>query len=183
VKALPERERPDSLKTLLLLRHAKSSWDDPSLPDFQRPLAPRGMKAAPRMGRYMRENDLIPDVVLCSAAVRTRQTWALVSAELRCEPEVRFQRGLYLSDPAHLLMEIHVQPDAAGTVLLIGHNPGIETLARRLAGFGPDGELERLSTKYPTGALAVLRYAGERWSGVIRGSCELESFVRPKDLD
>ena len=157
VEPLPGHGRLDTLKTLLLLRHAKSSWDDPTLSDFERPLAPRGMKAAPRMGRYLREHDLLPDIVLCSAAMRTRQTWALVSAELRSEAEVRFQRSLYLGDPAHLLMEIHVQLDSADTLLLIGHNPGIETLARRLAGSGPPDDLDRMASKFPTAALAVLR--------------------------
>jgi phosphohistidine phosphatase len=171
------------MKTLLLLRHAKSSWEDPSLDDFDRPLGPRGERAAPLMGDYLREEGLIPDVVLCSAARRTRQTWDLVRARLNSDPEVRFQRSLYLADPAQLLMDIHVQTDRAGTLLMIGHNPGTEILARRLAGRGEVDELERMSRKFPTAALAVLTCPSDHWSEVTRGTCTLDRFVRPKDLD
>ena len=171
------------MKTLLLLRHAKSSWDDPSLVDFDRPLSSRGLKAAPRMGEYLREEGFLPEIVLCSASRRTRQTWDLVKAQLHTDPEVRFQRSLYLADPAQLLMEIHVQMRSADTILMIGHNPGTQTLARRLAGQGDEEQLLAMSRKFPTAALAVLTCPADDWSAVTRGSCTLERFIRPRDLD
>jgi len=170
------------MKTLLLLRHAKSSWDDRSLDDFDRPLARRGISAAMRMGEYLTDEGLVPEVVLCSAARRTRQTWDLVKAQMAIDPEARFQRSLYLADPAQLLMEIHVQMDSASTLLMVGHNPGTQTLARRLAGRGDQDELEAMSRKFPTAGLAVLTYSGTRWASVTRGSCTLERFIRPKGL-
>ena len=170
------------MKTLYLLRHAKSSWDDPSLPDFDRPLAERGRLAAPAMGKFMAAEGYLPDVVLCSAARRTRETWSLVSAVLGADPEVRFQRSLYMAGVAQLLMEIHVQMESAQSILLIGHNPGIQDLSRYLAGSGEERQIDRMSRKFPTAALAVLRCRGDRWAEITRGGCRLETFVRPKDL-
>ena len=170
------------MKTLYLLRHAKSSWDDPSLRDFDRPLAPRGRLAAPAVARHMQEQGYLPQVVLSSASRRTRETWSLVSSVLGGDPEVRFQRSLYMADAADMLMEIHVQTNATERLLMIGHNPSMEELAVYLAGSGDADALRSMTRKFPTAALAVLEHRGDRWSELTRGSCHLVEFVRPKDL-
>lgn len=170
-------------RRLLLLRHAKSSWDDLSLDDFDRPLAPRGIKAVPRMAAYLKKKGLVPDLVLCSSAVRARETWQLVAEMLDGAPEVKFLRGLYLAPPSRLLQALQRAPKGAGTVMLVAHNPGMEHLAADLAGPGSkEKALKRLHAKFPTAALAEITFEAESWSGIGRGWGRLRRLVVPKDL-
>ncbi|MEQ9556008.1 MAG: histidine phosphatase family protein [Rhodospirillales bacterium] len=170
------------MKTLLLLRHAKSDWAEPGLDDIDRPLAPRGQDAAPRMGRYLRTEGLVPDLVLCSTARRAQDTWALVAAELDPAPPVRFRKGLYAVSSAALLAAIRRVPDDCACLLLIGHNPEIEDLAHRLAGTGKAKALAGLAEKYPTAALAEIRFERDSWTKIGEGAGALRRFVRPRDL-
>ncbi|MGH7500793.1 MAG: SixA phosphatase family protein [Longimicrobiales bacterium] len=169
------------MKTLLLIRHAKSSWDEPSLPDFQRPLSDRGRSAAPRMGRFMKNEGLIPDAVLCSGARRAVETWQSI-APLFDSARVQIDDTLYMAAPDAMLSWVKRLPDDVQSVLMIGHNPGFEELALRLAGDGRKEPMKRLRKKYPTGALAVLRFDAGSWTGVDDGTGFLDHFVRPKDV-
>ena len=170
------------MKTLILLRHAKSDWSEPGLTDFDRPLAPRGIKAAPLVGRHLRGQKLDPDLVLCSSAQRARQTWELVAPELRDNPETRFMKTLYLASPSRLLAAIKRAPEGVQRLMLIGHNPGMENLAQRLIGGGKKKALKNLQSKFPTAAVAVIRFDAQDWARVGDGAGELTRFIRPKDL-
>jgi phosphohistidine phosphatase len=170
------------MKKLLLLRHAKSSWDDESLADFDRPLAPRGREAAPRMGRELARRGWLPEAVLVSPSLRTRQTWKLVAAELETKPAVKFPTSLYEAPAEALLEEIRRTPDSTGVLLLVGHNPGLEDLAKALAGEDSDSDaLKRMGEKFPTGALARFKVDGA-WAELDAGAVRLSHFLRPKDL-
>jgi len=169
------------VKTLYLLRHAKSSWDHPGLRDHQRPLAVRGRKAAPAVGRHMAERGWAPELVLCSTATRTRETWDLVQTELETVP-VRYEDDIYGASAGELLNLVRRAPADIDHLMVVGHNPSMESLASALAGEGPDQELDRLDRKYPTGALAVLVADIDDWSEAAPGAFALAAFVRPRDL-
>jgi phosphohistidine phosphatase len=163
---------------LLLLRHAKSSWDDPSLADRDRPLAPRGHRAAARMANHLRSDVPRPDLVLCSPALRTRETLDRMSNAFG-DAEVVVDDELYGAGEGELLERLRAVDDRFETVAVIGHNPGIHDLAIALAGSG--AELDRMEAKFPTGALAVLAF-DRLWRDVSPGGGLLEAFVTPKDL-
>lgn len=167
---------------LWLLRHAKSAWDDPGLDDFARPLSPRGRKACRRIARHMGERGIRPDLVLCSPATRTRQTWERLEKRVGASAKTRFEPSLYLADPAALLALIRSIPTACREALLIGHNPGLEELAQRLAGTAAGDALPRLTEKYPTGALAELCFPARTWAQVAPDGGFLASFVTPTQL-
>lgn len=171
------------MKTLLLLRHAKSAWSDPRLADHERPLNGRGERAAKAMADHIAHQGLRPDLILCSTAMRTRQTLAPLLKRLEAPaPPISLEDGLYLASEQVLLAHLRAVPDDVSTVLLIAHNDGIGELARMLAGSGPAGALARLREKYPTGALATLQVAAGPWRDLAPGSAELVAFVRPRDL-
>jgi phosphohistidine phosphatase len=164
-------------KRLHLLRHAKSSWGDSSLADRDRPLAPRGRKAAKRIGRYLRENEIRPELVLCSSSVRTQQT--LERLALPRETPVELDERLYAASAEDILERLCDVPASVNSVLVIAHNPGLEELALELASSGPDRE--RLAEKFPTGALASLRFDGG-WDELTPGACTLVGYVVPREL-
>lgn len=166
------------MKRLLLLRHAKSSWDDPSLADRDRPLAPRGHKAAERMAEHLRSGAVAVDLVLCSPALRTTETLEHVGRAFG-DAEIVFEEGLYGASDLELLDRLRRVPRGAEGVALIGHNPGVQDLALDLAGGGED--LQRLRAKFPTGAVAVLEFDGG-WAELAEGGGRLVAFVTPKDL-
>jgi len=168
--------------TLSLLRHAKSSWSDPRLKDFERPLNDRGETAAPRMGAFMARRGLAPDLILCSTAVRARQTLNLVLPHLKGAPELVYEDGLYLASSATLLKRVHQVSADVRHVMIVGHDPGMHTLAVELAGSGDPDDLERLSDKFPTAGLAVLAFDADDWRKVKWGSGRLELFAAPKHL-
>lgn len=171
------------MRTLLLLRHAKSSWEDPGLDDFDRPLAPRGRAAAPIMAAYLKKKKLRPDVVLCSSACRAVQTWELVSKVLGGDADVRYLRSLYLAPPSRLIGAVRRVPDAASRAMLIAHNPGMEHLAAVLSGTGSKRKaLDKLYIKYPTAALAQIEFDVPSWNEVDRGAGRLTRLIWPKDL-
>lgn len=168
---------------LLLLRHAKSDWSDAALDDADRPLAPRGEKAASAMGREIGRLSLIPDLVLCSPARRARDTLALVMDELPSPPPTRIVDNLYdFGDGSGPLEVIRAEGGAAPCLMLVGHNPAFEELAKRLAGSGPAELRKALQHKYPTGALAAIGFEKQRWSDIAEGEGRLERFIRPRDL-
>jgi phosphohistidine phosphatase len=171
------------MRRLLLLRHAKSSWDTPGLADLERPLAPRGRQTAPLMAQLMAKRRWVPDLVLCSQAERVRETWQLMAPLLGAQIPSRTLRTIYPGAPSRLLMTLRRAPDEARMLLLIGHNPGLGSLATSLCGAGSRKALERLSAKFPTAGLAVIDFDIEHWSEVGGGAGRLEAFVRPKDLD
>jgi phosphohistidine phosphatase len=167
------------VKRLYLLRHAKSSWKDPGLDDHDRPLAGRGRRAADAVGRYLREHDLRPELVLCSTARRTRETLERMDLALGGRA-VRMEPGLYGASAGALLERLRDVPDAVGSVLLIGHNPGLQELALELA--RPAPAVRELEAKYPTAALAAFAFEGPSWRDLDRGTARLVSFVRARDL-
>ena len=168
------------MKRLFLLRHAKSSRKDSSLPDHDRPLAGRGRRAARAMAGYIREHDIEPALVLCSSATRARETLDGIASGLGGSPEVRIESELYEFSASPLLARLQRIPDAVPSAMLIGHNPAIEQLALDLARGGP--ALADLASKYPTGALATLEFPGS-WSEVDADRGGLVGFVKPRDLE
>ncbi len=168
---------------LMLLRHAKSSWTDPGLDDHNRPLNPRGSKAAPLIGRFMRSQKLVPDLVLCSPARRARETWKLVSAELGSAPRLLMEDALYdFGNGGRILDTVRARADIAKSVLVVGHNPSIERLAQRLIGKGDAKLRRRVADKYPTGTLAVVTFESGDWDNIEDGKGTLAFFARPRDL-
>lgn len=170
-----------SAACLVLLRHAKSAW--PDVADHERPLGPRGLRDAPAAGRWLRDADCAPALVICSTARRTRETWALAAGQLGAEVPVRFDERVYAAEPEDLLEVVSEVPEEVRTLLLVGHNPGLEDLAVRLAGEAADPteaqELERLSQKFPTSAIAVLACPGP-WRELAPGSARLTRFAVPR---
>lgn len=166
---------------LWLLRHAKSSWDDRSLEDEDRPLAPRGERAADRMREYLVAEAIRPALVLCSPARRTRQTLdRVLPMELGWNPAVRIEPSLYTFDAATLLDRLSEVPEGVDSVLLVGHNPAIQELAVMLVARGD--RLDRLTRKYPTAGLAEIELPTIPWHEVGRTSGRLTRFVVPRDL-
>ncbi len=170
-----------SARRLILLRHAKSSWDDASLSDEQRPLAPRGRRAAARLQEHLRASDLHVDLVFCSPARRTRETWDGVRAGLRSAPAVRFVSDVYEATVADLLNVVREADTRHHSVLIVGHNPGMAELAGALICGGETEALTRLDEGFPTGGLATLTLDAA-WADLGRGGARLESFLRPRDL-
>ena len=167
------------MKRLHLLRHAKSSWNDSSLDDHDRPLAPRGRNAADAMATWLEKSDVRPRLVLCSTSTRTRQTLEHVVPALG-DPEIVFEDGLYHASADELHRRVQAIPDGVDETLLIGHNPGLQDLVLLLASPGP--LRERLAGKLPTGALVTLAVDAGSWRGLVAGAATLETFVTPRDL-
>ena len=161
------------MKRVWLLRHLKSSWDEPGLADHDRPLAPRGRKAGKRMRQWAADHDVRPDLVLCSTAVRARATLDLVGPALGA-PAVEFEGGLYHAWAEDLLERLRGIPSGVESVLLIGHNPGFHDLVALLAPPGPED--------FPTGALAELLVAADEWRELQPGGTELGRLVLPREL-
>jgi phosphohistidine phosphatase len=167
-------------RTVILLRHGKSSWSDSTLADIDRPLAPRGERASRELAKYIRRKRIRPALVLCSPALRTRQTLEAVEASLgkRCVVEVVPQ--LYAASEQELLERLQALPEPISSVMLIGHNPGLQDLALELASRG--AYLPQLEEKFPTGALATLVVRSTIWSALGRGDAELVDYVVPRQL-
>jgi len=174
------------MRRLLLLRHAKSSWNDGDLDDMSRPLAPRGRSAAPLMGRHISGKDLVPDLVLCSTAERARQTLELVTAEWERSAadraKVEMHSSLYLASLGELLAVLKRLDDDIKSAMIVGHNPGMAVLAGQLAARGEAKAMKTMAAKYPTAALAVIDFDMESWTEIAPGTGSLQSFIRPKDL-
>ena len=169
------------MKTLILLRHAKSGWDDPVARDFDRPLNPRGQRAAATMGRHMKALGLAPDRVVASPAARVVETLEHVGAGYGGDLAPVWDKRVYLASAATLLDLVHELPDAADTAMIAGHNPGLEEL---VLGLVPGGALRHdVEVKFPTAALAQIEFETDRWQDVEPGEGELIRFVRPRDLD
>ncbi len=170
------------MKRLYLLRHFKSSWDDPSLADFDRPLSKRGRRAGTAMGRHIADEGLLPELALCSTARRARDTWRQISAEWKSPPTVRFDDRLYMADADTMLELFADLPNDANHVMAIAHNPGMAALALELAATTRAATLARMRTKYPTGGLAIFDLAIERWSAIAPHCGKLIGFVTPRDF-
>jgi phosphohistidine phosphatase len=166
---------------LLVLRHAKSSWDDPALADHDRPLAPRGVRAAALLRDHFAHVAVAPDLVLCSSARRTVQTWEGIADAFPPDVRVSVEGELYGASDDHLLGRLCLVPEAVRCVLVIGHNPGVEDLCSGLVGAGDPGLQARLETKFPTGAVATF-VVPVPWDELQWGIAELIGFVVPRDL-
>jgi phosphohistidine phosphatase len=169
------------MKTLTLLRHAKSAWDDPVARDFDRPLNKRGRRAARTIGREMRAQGLEFDHVIASPALRVKETLADVADGYGQALEPQYEQRIYLAAPETLLEIVQAVKDGAGRLLIVGHNPGLERLALMLTN-GGDLRAE-LAIKYPTATIAEISLPVESWRDVREGAGTLTRFIRPRDLD
>jgi phosphohistidine phosphatase len=157
------------MKRLILTRHAKSSWDDPLMADHDRPLNDRGKAAAADLGQWLATRGYVPDLVLCSDALRTRKTWSGLAPALPGTPVLELKPALY-----------HAGPDAQGdTVMMIGHNPGIAEFAARITAQAP---LNAEFSRYPTGATTVIDFAVTDWADVAWGAGSTLDFIVPREL-
>jgi phosphohistidine phosphatase len=178
---VPPRD-PAAARTLYLLRHAKSSWDDVSLADRDRPLAPRGLRAGKTIADHAREHGIAPGLVLCSPSARTRETLELVGEGFPGErpPRVEFEAAIYGASGDGLLEVLRRVPPEERSVMLVGHQPALQDLALLLA--SDDSGRERLAGKFPTAALATFAVPGS-WEGLGPGAARLGDYVKPRELD
>lgn len=170
------------MRRLLLLRHAKSSWSEPGASDLDRALNRRGEETAPRIGAYLDRHGLVPDCVLCSTARRARETWKLVSGEMPGAPQAVYVERLYDAAARTILDVIrHADPNCK-SLLVVGHNPGLQDAATLLIAAGDLDDRERLREKLPTGGLVVIDFAIPQWARLHARSGRLERFVVPRML-
>ena len=172
-----------AVRTLLLLRHAKSSWTDPALADRDRPLAGRGRRAAELIARYLQDNGIRPALVLCSPARRAQDTLAIVRQRLGADVEVCTDEAIYSADAADVLERLRAVPASIASVLVVGHNPALQDLAAALAGDGNHDALTQLGVKWPTCALGLLDLSGADWAGLGPGQAYLSGLVLPRHLE
>ena len=170
-----------NMKILGLLRHAKSSWAEPGMPDHARPLNERGRAAALALGPVLAAQDPAFDLVMCSDAARTRETLALACIRWNA-PAMHFENRLYHADAGDLLAEAQQLDDALNTVLFIGHNPGLHDAALWLTRRGPADVQHRLAEKLPSGGLVILQFAVTGWRAVKPETGTLKQFITPRDL-
>jgi phosphohistidine phosphatase len=168
------------MKTLHLLRHAKSSWKHPSLDDHERPLAKRGRKTAKAIAAHLRNAKIAPDLVLCSTAARARQTLDPIAKAIKPR-KVVFERGIYEVTERKLWKYLLNLPERAECVLLIGHNPGLHNLALALADSASRKALPPRGGKFPTGALATFCFDGT-WNELRPGGAAVKTFMTPKAM-
>jgi phosphohistidine phosphatase len=161
------------MKTLLLMRHAKSSWEQPGLRDFDRPLNGRGLKAAPLVGRYLHAQGLKPDLIVSSPANRAQHTAQLVHEAANFTAPIRYEAAIYEASLDELLAVVHSLDETAETVLLVGHNPGFSVLLSHLTNTAED---------MTTAAVANVSLDSETWATVRAGQGRLEWLVKPKQL-
>jgi phosphohistidine phosphatase len=178
--------RSETVRTLTLIRHAKSSWaksswENPALSDHDRPLAPRGQAAAPRIADWLAAHMPRPDLVICSTAARTQATWALLRTAWQPEPTCSLSAALYMAEAPALLAIINQTAPAVRHLALVGHNPGLHELALMLAGCGGADALSALRAKFPTAAVAVITF-DVAWPRVAAGGGQLQHFVSPRRL-
>jgi phosphohistidine phosphatase len=170
-------------RRLILLRHAKSAW--PDVADHDRPLAGRGRRAATAAGRWLRESGLVPDLVLCSTALRARETWQLAAEELGSHPRTTFEQRVYGANAAELLDLARQTSSGFRTLMIVGHEPSMSDMTLELASAQPGDDggeaLERVRAKFPTAAVAVLTFTGG-WPELGPGQARLDTFVAPSDL-
>ncbi len=172
------------MKTLILLRHAKSGWDDPVARDFDRPLNAKGKRAAQRIGAYMREHQLGFDHVLASPAVRVVETLEGVAEGYGETLAPQWDKRMYLASAPSLLDVIQESNDGYDHLLLAGHNPGLEDLVLLLVPDDPDDlARDQVEEKFPTASIAEISFAVDRWEDVQPNGGELARFIRPRDLD
>ena len=160
-------------RTLILMRHAKSSWDAPELSDHDRPLNARGRASATAMGGWLRTRGHVPHTCISSSATRTGQTFA----HLALEVPVRFTRNLYHADPGTMMQVLHRQHEAV--VLMLGHNPGIAAFAHRLVRTAPQ---HGRFADYPTAATTVIHWNVERWDAIGWGQGDVQDFAIPREV-
>lgn len=170
------------MKQLCLLRHAKSDWSDPALADHDRPLAPRGERAAPVMGRYIAQAGRVPDLVLCSTARRAADTLALAARHWQAVPPVEHDPGLYLCGEVAMRKRLSRLADSVGRVLLVAHNPDLQDLLQTLARGGEDKLLRQAHDKFPTAAFAVIDLPIKSWRDIARTTGTLIDLATPKAL-
>lgn len=168
------------MRTLLLLRHAKSSWSDPTLPDQDRPLAARGSGAARRIATYLRSERIRPELVLCSPARRARDTLQLLGPAVP-GTAVRIEDLLNGADAAGIIQRLRAVDPGVSSVMVIGHNPALEDLAGDLAGDGDPTAIAQLQDKFPTAALACLELSSS-WARLEPGQAYLTRLVLPRRL-
>ena len=170
------------MKCLAVLRHAKSSWDDPSLDDFNRPLNERGWDAARRMGRELARRDMRFDLLIASMAARVRETIDGVQEHFDFDAPVRFDPRLYQASAGDLLELVRGLPDEVEAPLLVGHNPGLQQLLLDLTGDDGEGLRRRIADKFPTCALALLELAADEWAKVAPAGGMITELILPKEL-
>lgn len=165
------------MKRLILTRHAKSSWDDPLTPDHDRPLNERGKAAAADLGQWLFSRGYIPDVVLCSDALRTRKTWSGIAPALPGTPVLELKPALYHAGPDVMLAVLrHAKGD---TAMMIGHNPGIAEFAARLVAHAP---INPEFMRYPTGATLVVDFVVDAWEDISFGQGVVDDFMVPREI-
>lgn len=171
------------MKRLTVLRHAKSSWEDPSLDDFNRPLNETGWKAARRMGRELKLRDMHFDLVLASTAARVRETIDGLEEKYDFKVRIQFEPLIYLATEATLLSLVRALPDDISSPLLVGHNPGLERLLVSLSRDDKKGLRDRIAHKFPTCALSVVELPAKAWGEVEPASGRISDLILPKELD
>jgi phosphohistidine phosphatase len=167
---------------LMLLRHAKSDWSAAGASDHERPLNARGRAIAPAIGRYMARERLLPALVLCSTATRTRETCELLTAEFPQRPPIHYERRLYEAAPETIIKVIAATTNDVHTLLVIGHNPGLQLTALTLATRAHAKQREKLHEKFPTAGLAVADFDAKAWTEILPAGGALERFVTPRDI-
>lgn len=171
------------MRRLLLLRHAKAGVSLLGAPDRDRPLIERGRRDAAKIGAYMAAHGLVPDLVLVSPAARARQTWQAAATAFKSAPAADTAERLYDAAPQTILALIKDSPKAVHTLLVIGHNPGLQELAVMLIASGDIDAREQLREKFTTAALAILDFAVDDWPQLHLRSGRLERFVTPRSLE
>ncbi len=172
------------MKTLTLLRHAKSGWDDPVSRDFDRPVNGRGKRAAEVMGAWARSAGLVFDRIIASPAVRVAETIEHFAIGYGEPMAPMWDKRIYLASADALLDVVHDAPDDSDRVLMVGHNPGFEDLVLMLVpDIAGDDARDAVEEKYPTAAICEIRFDVDRWRDVKPGSGQLALFKRPRDVD
>lgn len=171
------------MKRIYLLRHAKSIWSEDGQADFERPLAPRGLHAARQMSAHLRDRSVIPSVVLCSTARRAHETLELIMPGLTGKPGIRYEDGLYHAAAKDIIARIRRLPEKTDSVMIVGHNPGLQEAVLELASAGAPKRLRQIAEKFPTLALAELSTDVEHWRDLRHGAAQLVDLTIPAEFE
>ena len=170
------------MKTIFLLRHAKSNWDNTKLEDFDRPLAIRGIKSCKKIGKFLKKKKLVPDIVYCSTAVRAKQTWNLLNRIVEKKKNIIYEDQLYMANSSIFMNFVKKTDDNFKTLMIVSHNPGIENFAVELIKNKESNFYKDINLKYPTGGIAIINFKLKHWSKINYETGDIYEFIKPREL-